>query len=57
MESEKVSRKFGMAPGSLVYVGDEGAEAIRVSLMRYNAAGSKETEAANPGLTFAGLSG
>lgn len=44
METEKVSRKFGMAPGSLVYVGDEGAEAIHVSLIRYNAAGYTEIE-------------
>ncbi len=37
MQFEKVSKKFGMSPGSLVYVGDEGAETIRISIIHYKA--------------------
>ncbi|MBA2880758.1 magnesium transporter [Desulfosalsimonas propionicica] len=36
MASEKVSTKIGMAPGSLVYVGEEGAADICVSIIQYS---------------------
>lgn len=36
MQSDKVSSKFGMSPGSLVYVGDESRQNISVSVIHYS---------------------
>lgn len=37
MQSESVSSKYGMAPGSLVYVGEQSADPIRITVMDYTA--------------------
>ena len=36
MRSETVTKKFGMAPGALVYIGDQTTEPVTVSLMGYD---------------------
>lgn len=36
MGADRRSKKFGMAPGSLVYVGDKAAEPVEVSIIDYN---------------------
>ncbi|MCF8110145.1 MAG: magnesium/cobalt transporter CorA [Desulfobacteraceae bacterium] len=43
MQAEGVSRKFGMAPGSLVYIGDGEKEPISITVMDYNAESLTET--------------
>ncbi len=44
MESDGVGRKFGMAPGSLVYIGDQGEEPIEITVMDYTADELRETK-------------
>ncbi|MCF8094735.1 MAG: magnesium/cobalt transporter CorA [Desulfobacteraceae bacterium] len=44
MQVEGVSKKFGMAPGSLVYIGDEEKALIRISVIDYTEEGVVETE-------------
>ena len=36
MQFEKATKKFGMAPGSLVYIGDKTTEPVVISLIDYN---------------------
>ncbi|MFW5931107.1 MAG: magnesium and cobalt transport protein CorA, partial [Desulfosalsimonas sp.] len=45
MQTESVSRKFGMAPGSLVYIGDGEKEPVSITVMDYTAGSLTETAA------------
>ncbi|MFW6081484.1 MAG: magnesium/cobalt transporter CorA [Desulfosalsimonas sp.] len=44
MQAEGAGRKYGMAPGSLVYIGDEKRAPITVNIMDYSEKGLTETE-------------
>ncbi|MBS3732574.1 MAG: magnesium/cobalt transporter CorA [Desulfobacterales bacterium] len=47
MDPERVSRKFGMAPGSLVYIGDKSAAPVEIRVMDYTAEAFTETGVEN----------